>query len=33
MIYKITIWVVRGLLVLLKVPKDTGYVLVAPHRS
>ena len=43
MIYKITIWIVRGLLVLLngfgdyqgreKVPKDTGYVLVAPHRS
>ena len=43
MIYKITIWIVRGLLVLLngfadykgreKLPKDTGYVLVAPHRS
>jgi len=43
MIYKITLWIVRGLLVLLngfgdyqgkdKLPKDTGYVLVAPHRS
>ncbi len=43
MIYKITIWIVRGLLVLLngfgdyqgreKVPKRHRVLLVAPHRS